>query len=179
MSFLKSLLSSAPPGRITFADIGWGESAASATRKLVAAGYAIDATDDGDIAFHGRFASYPATGWLWVGLGKVQKVSLTVTPGEADLLGALERVRGQLIQRLGPTPHMVEIFEKPFAKGDGKIFDAIRANKVILGGFWREQEDNIHVGCVLRVLPELTIKIAFEGPGWQAEIKRRDALTRT
>jgi hypothetical protein len=179
LSFLGSLRAKAPASALAFANIQWGDSSDTAQKKLVAGGYVVDGVDQGDVYFHGSFAGYPVTGWVWLTQDKhptVQKVSFTVAPEEADLFIGFDRVRRALVHQMGPTPHTPEIFEAPFTNGDGRVLEALRANKAIIGMFWREHEDNIYVGCVMRITPDLNIKIAFEGPGWQDELNRRNRL---
>jgi hypothetical protein len=180
MSLLGSLLKKTPHSVLTFADIQWGDSIETARQKLAAAGFSVDGVDQGDIYFHGTFATYPITGWVWLTQEKhptVQKVSFPVIPEEPELFIAFDRVKRALVQKLGPTPHAHEMFEKPYVNGDGRVLEALREGKALIGMFWREHEDNIHVGCVFRITPDLQIKVSFEGPGWQEEIRRRDRIT--
>ncbi len=179
-SLLGALGKKPTTSKLTFADIQWGDSLELARQKLTAAGYTIGGVDDGDLGFSGEFANTKGTGWVWLTHEKsplVQKVSFTVSPEEDDLFFAYDRVRRALIHTMGPTPHQTEIFEAPFSSGDGRANEALRAGKAIIGTFWREQEEIITVGCVMRITKELSIKIACEGPGWQAELARREQLS--
>ena len=156
-----------------FAGVGWGDPLATVQRKLHEAGHVVDGTDAGDIAFHGRVFGYAGTGWVYFARGAALKVTFSVRPQLADVLRTYDHLRSALRRQYGPTPHVAELFEPPFARNDGRELEGIPLGKVFLATAWREQPEVADVGLILLVTRELAVKLSYEGPGWTAEAQRR------
>lgn len=170
----------APKQTLRFADITWGDAPATVERKLVAGGFTLAGTDNGDVGFRGRVASYDGDGWIYFARGHAVKALFVVRPAAPQVVGIYERMRAALLRQYGPTRHNLEAYAAPYARGDGHEADALRAGKLTLACAWRDGPDDGPLkgddpGIILRATPEMSVKLSFEGPAWTAESARRRA----
>lgn len=176
-----ALFRPAAPQTLRFADVTWGDAPATVERKLRAGGFAPGHIDDeGDMPFHGRVAGYEGDGWIYFANGRAVKTLFVVRPTPDQALGTYDRMRATLLREHGPTRHQVALYTPPFAKGDGHDLDAVRAGKLYIATVWRDGPDDRPLqgsdpGIILHVTRDLTVNLAFEGPGWTAETARRRA----
>jgi hypothetical protein len=129
--------------------------------------------DQGDIAFHGRIAGHDGTGWVYLARGRAVKATFSIRTDPAQVLGTYDRLRSALVRQYGQTSHGAELFEAPFAQGDGRALEALGAGKGMIATAWREEESDPNVGLVLMIGRDLAVKLSFEGPEWHAEAQRR------
>ena len=163
----------AMPHAYQFAGIRWGDDAKVVKEKLRAAGHAIEAVDEGDIAFRGRVSGYEGTGWVYFAGKGATKVTFTVRPAPNDVLDVYDRLRSAFLRQYGATPHVVERFDAPYAKGDGKAAEAIQLGHTFIATAWRENSENAEVGFIILVTKDPGVRLSYEGPAWHAEAQRR------
>ncbi|MEP6692934.1 MAG: hypothetical protein ABJD07_17385, partial [Gemmatimonadaceae bacterium] len=168
-------LSHAPqPARYPeFARITWGDSPTVVKTKLKASGYILDGDDNGDIAFHGRSLGFDGTGWVYFAKGAAVKAIFVVRPGAEKALDTYDRLRKALTRAEGPSTYTLENEEAPFAKGDGRMLEAIAAGHGFLSCAWKVGPKDTDMGLVLITQKDASVKLSYEGPGWHDEFQRR------
>jgi hypothetical protein len=161
-----------------FAAIGWGDDRSTVEEKLRTASFSIAGEEGGDVAFRGRVAGYDGEGWAYFAKGHAVKVVFIVRPPPNQVLGTYDGLRSWLVRDYGQTRHEVESYQAPYAAGDGRALEALRAGRAIIASAWKDGPESGRLsasdpGVILRVGSDLTVKLAYEGPGWTKEVARR------
>ncbi len=165
--------SGAPTRYPEFARIKWGDSPATVSSKLVASGYIVDANDKGDIAFHGKAFGFAGQGWVYFAKGTAAKAIFVVRPGAADAVGTYDRLRKAITREEGAPTYTLENELPPFAKGDGRMLEAIAAGQGFLSSAWKVGPKDTEMGLVLVTQKDASVKLSYEGPAWHDEYQRR------
>lgn len=155
----------------TFAGIPWGASRAQVLDSAKAAGLSVTATFGNDLELEGDVFGTPATVNALIsrsaGLLKVQvRFSAADRPTRA-YAAAVEGLTAQY----GPT-EPVELFKRPFARGDGREDEALLANKAMMIAAWGDERQPGQAAAVLQAGSQGVI-LQYESHGWKAESARR------
>jgi hypothetical protein len=174
------LRASSAPQTMRFAGIQWGDTPAAVDAKLRSHGFAPLARDGDDIGFRGRVAGYDGDGWVYFAGGHAVKTQFIIASTAARVLSTYDDVRRWVARQYGATRHQTEIYQPPYARGDGRTIEALQAGKVFIGSAWKDGPDTGPLegsdpGIIVRATKELRVTVSFEGPGWTAEARRRIA----
>ena len=169
-----------PRQTMRFADIAWGDSPRTVENKLRAAGFTPGEHDGDDVGFTGTYASYDGHGWVYMSRRRAVKVMFVIRPEPDQVLGAYDWIDRLLVRQYGRTPHRVESFMAPYASGDGRELEALRAGKATIAAAWKEGEDGTPLraadpGVILRATSDLAVRLSYESAAWGAEAERRKA----
>jgi hypothetical protein len=168
------LLASAAPRAAdvpTFAGIPWGASRTQVVEAAAASGLKVVASYGNDIELAGEpFGAAAVVHALLSptdGLVKVQvRFASNDTPTRtyATVIESLTRL-------YGPT-EPVEMFKRPYVRGDGREDEAFRSGKGMLIAAWGDERQPGQAAVILHV-GQPGVELEFESHAWKAESKRR------
>jgi len=174
VALLGLLLASAAPQAAdvpTFAGIPWGASRSQVVEAAAASGLRVVASDGNDIELAGEPFGAAAVVHAMLsptdGLVKVQvRFASNDTPTRtyASVVESLTRL-------YGPT-EPVELFKRPFARGDGREDEAVLTGKGMLIAAWGDERQPGQAAVVLHA-GQPGVALEFESHGWKAESVRR------
>jgi hypothetical protein len=155
----------------TFAGIPWGAARPQVLDGAQAAGLSVTATYGNDLELEGDVFGTPATVNALIsrsaGLLKVQvRFAAGDRPSRA-YAAAIER----LIELYGPA-EPVELFKRPYVRGDGREDEALLANKAMMIAAWGDERQPGQAAAVLQAGSQGVI-LQYESYGWKAESARR------
>ncbi len=155
----------------TFAGIPWGASRTQVVEAAAASGLTVVASYGNDIELAGEpfgaaavvHAMLSPTG----GLVKVQvRFASNDTPARtyATVIESLTRL-------YGPT-EPVEMFKRPYVRGDGREDEAVRSGKGMMIAAWGDERQPGQAAVVLHA-GQPGVEVEFESHAWKAESVRR------
>ena len=155
----------------TFAGMPWGASRTQVLEAAAASGLRVVASYGNDLELAGEPFGAEAVVHAMLspteGLVKVQvrfASSDTPTRTYAAVVESLTRL-------YGPT-EPVELFKRPFARGDGREDEAVRTGKGMLIAAWGDERQPGQAAVVLHA-GQPGVELEFESHAWKAESKRR------
>jgi hypothetical protein len=159
-----------------FADIPWGSTGETVKRMMAAQGLEFVRVDlDGDYAFKGTLAQYPAVVWALMAGGKLVKVSVHLATPEQKAREEFGNMKQVLTTRYGAPSGGYEYFDSPYQAGDGYEDQAIRLGKGHFFTLWTSVSGTDTSNLVLQINEALAVVIGYESPQWDAEADRRQA----
>jgi hypothetical protein len=155
----------------TFADMPWGASRAEVLEAAAASGLTVVAHHGNDVELTGELfgtaASVKALLSPTSGLVKVQ-VHFTSTAAPA-------RIYASVVQRLtslyGPT-EPVELFKRPYMRGDGREDEALLSGKGMLIAAWGDEREPGQAAVIVHA-GQPGVELEYESHAWKAESARR------
>jgi hypothetical protein len=155
----------------TFAGISWGAPRAQVLDAATAAGLKVTGTFGNDLELEGDVFGAAATVNALIsrsaGLLKVQVRFAATERPTRTYATAVEH----LTQLYGPT-EPVELFKRPYARGDGREDEALLANKAMMIAAWGDERQPGQAAAVLQAGSQGVI-LQYESHGWKAESARR------
>jgi hypothetical protein len=154
----------------TFAGIPWGAPRAEVLEASKAAGLSVTATFGNDLELEGDVFGTPATVNALIsrsaGLLKVQVRFTTDSPSRtyAATVARLTTLYG--------STEPVELFKRPYVRGDGREDEALLANKAMMIAAWGDERQPGQAAVVLQAGSQGVI-LQYESHGWKAESARR------
>jgi hypothetical protein len=154
-----------------FADMPWGASRDQVVAAAAASGLAVVAQHGSDVELAGELfgsrASVKALLSPTSGLVKVQ-VQFTATEKPAETYNA---VVSRLTALYGPT-EPVELFKRPFMRGDGRENEALLSGKGMLIAAWGDEREPGQAAVIVHA-GKPGVELEYESHGWKAESVRR------
>ena len=155
----------------TFAGIPWGASRTQVLEAAAASGLRVVATYGNDVELAGEPFGEAATVQAMLsptdGLVKIQiRFAANETP-----MRTYATVVQSLTRLYGPT-EPVELFKRPYARGDGREDEAVRSGKGMLIAAWGDERQPGQAAVVLHAA-QPGVALEFESHAWKAESKRR------
>lgn len=155
----------------TFAGIPWGASRTQVLEAAAASGLRVVATYGNDVELAGEPFGEAATVQAMLsptdGLVKIQiRFAANETP-----MRTYATVVQSLTRLYGPT-EPVELFKRPYARGDGREDEAVRSGKGMLIAAWGDERQPGQAAVVLHA-GQPGVALEFESHAWKAESKRR------
>ena len=155
----------------TFSGIPWGASRSQVLEAAAANGLRVVATYGNDVELAGEPFGEAATVQAMIsptdGLVKVQ-----VTFAAKDKpMRTYATVVESLTRLYGPT-EPVELFKRPYVRGDGREDEAVLTGKGMLIAAWGDERQPGQAAVILHA-GQPGVALAFESHAWKAESKRR------
>jgi hypothetical protein len=155
----------------TFAGIPWGASRTQVLEAALASGLRVVATPGTDVELAGEPFGAEATVHALLsptdGLVKVQvRFAASDTP-----VRTYHTVIERLTSLYGPT-EPVELFKRPYVRGDGREDEAVREGKGMLIAAWGDEREPGQAAVVLHAARP-GVELEFESHAWKAESARR------
>lgn len=155
----------------TFAGIPWGAPRAQVLDTAKVAGLTVTATFGNDLELEGDVFGTPATvNALISRSGGLLKVQVRFAAADRPTR-AYDAAVAALTALYGPT-EPVELFKRPYARGDGREDEALLANKAMLIAAWGDERQPGQAAAVLQAGSQGVI-LQYESHGWKAESARR------
>jgi len=155
----------------TFADMPWGASRDQVVAAAAASGLTVVAQHGSDVELAGELfgsrASVKALLSPTSGLVKVQ-VSFTATEKPAETYNA---VVARLTALYGPT-EPVELFKRPYMRGDGRENEALLSGKGMLIAAWGDEREPGQAAVIVHA-GKPGVELEYESHAWKAESVRR------
>ena len=155
----------------TFSDMPWGASRAQVLEAAAASGLTVVAHHGNDVELAGELfgtaASVKALISPTLGLVKVQ-VHFTATETPAQTYASVVQ---RLTALYGPT-EPVELFKRPFTRGDGREDEALRTGKGMLIAAWGDERVPGQAAVIVHA-GKPGVELEYESHAWKAESARR------
>jgi hypothetical protein len=155
----------------TFAGIPWGSSRTQVVEAATASGLRVVASYGNDLELAGEPFGAAAEVHALIspteGLVKVQvRFASNDTPTRtyATVVESLTRL-------YGPT-EPVELFKRPYARGDGREDEALLSGKGMLIAAWGDERQPGQAAVILHA-SQPGVELEFESHAWKAESQRR------
>jgi hypothetical protein len=168
-----ALASATPRGADTptFAGIPWGASRVQVLEAAEASGLRVVATHGSDVELAGEpFGSAAVVHALISPTSGLVKVQVRFAASETPA-----RTYNAVVERLtrlyGPT-EPVELFKRPFVRGDGREDEAVRTGKGMLIAAWGDEREPGQAAVILHA-GRPGVELDFESHLWKAESARR------
>ena len=159
-----------------FADIPWGSTAETVKNMMAAQRLEfVRADSDGDYAFKGTLAGYPALVWALMADGKLVKVAVHLATPDHKAREAFKSMKQTLTVKYGLPSADYESYETPYQDGDGFEDQAIRLGKGHFLSVWTTVTGADTSNLGLQISETLTVVISYESPRWDTEADRRRA----
>lgn len=169
------------PGRLAaqayrFANIPWGSDGETVKKMMIAQGLMFVKVDsDGDYAFQGTLAQYPAYAWGMMARGKLVKIAVRLATPDNKAREEYKQMKELLIAKYGSPAGSYEYFDSPYETGDGYEDQAIRLGKGHFFTMWSTVTGTDTSSLGLEINERLVVVISYESPQWNAEADRRKA----
>ena len=154
----------------TFAGMPWGATRAQVLDAARSSGLTVADTYGNDLELEGDVFGTPATVNALIsrsaGLLKVQVRFATDRPTRT-----YETAVARLTELYGPT-EPVELFKRPYVRGDGREDEELLANKAMMIAAWGDERQPGQAAAVLQAGSQGVI-LQYESHGWKAESARR------
>jgi hypothetical protein len=155
----------------TFADMPWGASRTQVLEAAAATGLRVVGSHGQDVELAGDLFGASATAHALIsptaGLVKVQ-VKFAPSPSPA-------RTYATVVERLtslyGPT-EPVELFKRPFVRGDGREDEALLTGKGMLIAAWGDEREPGQAAVIVHA-GRPGVELEYESHAWKAESARR------
>lgn len=161
-------------GDILFASVPWGADERTVIRLIEAAGYKYRQKDaDGDLEFSGRVMDHSTKIFAFMSRvnGRVTSIQVNIGTPDEKARDTFQRIRDSLIEKYGSPSDDYAFFQRPYFEGDGYELQAIRLGKGHFASFWKSAQSSL----MIRITEKLAVRILYEGPQANREIKRRNA----
>ena len=159
----------------TFAGIPWGANRTQVLEAAVASGLRVVATYGNDVELTGAPFGEAATVQAMLsptdGLVKVQIRFATSDKPMRTYAAVVE----SLTRLYGPT-EPVELFKRPYTRGDGREDEAVLSGKGMLIAAWGDERQPGQAAVVLHA-GQPGVALEFESHAWKAESVRRKRHT--
>ncbi len=160
-----------------FADIPWGARAQEVKSFLSSKSFNPGVVDkDGDIPFSGELAGHRLSGHVMFANDGAQKITFGLATPNNQARSVYRDLRQSLIEKYGKPSRSHEFFQKPYYSGDGYEDQAIRLGKGTFATYWFIEGGG---ALAIQITERLAVRIAYEGPGWGAEVDKRKAASRS
>jgi hypothetical protein len=161
----------------TFADMPWGATRAQVLDAARTAGLTVVSTGSGDVELAGEPFGVPAVVHARIspdaGLVKVEvRFTATGTPAQTYTV-----VKERLTALYGETDP-VELFKRPFVRGDGRADEAVLTGKAVLIAAWGDEREPGQAAVIVQAIRP-GVLLDFESHGWKAEAVRRERQSPT
>jgi hypothetical protein len=161
----------------TFAEMRWGATQAQVLDAARAADLTVVSTGAGDIELSGEPYGVPAVVHARMspesGLVKVEvRFTATETPAQT-----YATVKERLTELYGPT-EPVELYKRPFVRGDGRENEAVLTGKAVLIAAWGDEREPGQAAVIVQAIRP-GVLLDFESHGWKAEAVRRERQSPT
>jgi hypothetical protein len=155
----------------TFAGVPWGATKAQVIEAAEASGLRIVGTFGNDVELEGDVFGTEATVNAMIGrTAGLLKVHVRFAAGDRP-----SRTYAAVVEQLsavyGPT-QPVELFKRPYVRGDGREDEALLANKAIMIAAWGDERAPGQAAAILQAGSQGVI-LQYESHGWKAESARR------
>jgi hypothetical protein len=155
----------------TFAGIPWGASRTQVLEAAAASGLRVVATYGNDVELAGEPFGEAATVQAMLSpTGGLVKIQIRFAANETPMR-TYATVVESLTRLYGPT-EPVELFKRPYARGDGREDEAVRSGKGMLIAAWGDERQPGQAAVVLHA-GQPGVALEFESHAWKAESKRR------
>jgi hypothetical protein len=154
-----------------FADMPWGASRDQVVAAAAASGLAVVAQHGSDVELAGElFGSHASVKALLSPTSGLVKVQVQFTPTEkpAETYNA---VVSRLTALYGPT-EPVELFKRPFMRGDGRENEALLSGKGMLIAAWGDEREPGQAAVIVHA-GKPGVELEYESHDWKAESARR------
>jgi hypothetical protein len=174
-----------PNDPYTYNGIAWGSDRATVDKKLADVGLIFDKEDRSvsehvvQVLYKGQIAGEEAAAVASFDQGgKVHKIGVTFLTADEDCIPKFESVKAILVNKYGRPDVDIEHYDSPYEKGDGHQRTAIKLGLCTIAALW---ENDAKTSIGLTVNKDLTVSVAYEGPGWsdlvdKARAKGKDAF---
>jgi hypothetical protein len=154
-----------------FADMPWGATRDQVVAAATASGLTVVAQHGSDVELAGELYGRPANVKALLsptsGLVKVQvRFTPTETPAET-----YNTVVARLTALYGPT-EPVELFKRPFMRGDGRENEALLTGKGMLIAAWGDEREPGQAAVIVHA-GKPGVELEYESHDWKAESARR------
>jgi hypothetical protein len=161
----------------TFLDMPWGATQAQVQEAARTAGLTVVSIGPGDVELSGEPFGVPAVVHARIspdaGLVKVEvRFTATDTPAQT-----YTTVKERLTAIYGPTDP-VELFKRPFVRGDGRENEAVLTGKAVLIAAWGDEREPGQAAVIVQAIRP-GVLLDFESHGWKAEAVRRERQSPT
>ena len=155
----------------TFADMPWGASRAQVLEAATASGLRIVGGQGQDVELAGDLFGAAATAHALISpTAGLVKVQVRFAPNASPA-----RTYAAVVERLtllyGPT-EPVELFKRPFVRGDGREDEALRSGKGMLIAAWGDERQPGQAAVIVHA-GRPGVELDYESHAWKAESARR------
>jgi hypothetical protein len=162
-----------------FANIPWGSNGVTMKQMMADQGLSfVEVDSEGDYKFKGTLNGYEAVVWGLMSTNGVAKISVTLFTPDEKARKAYQDMKTALTVKYGTPTEVLERFDPPYHDGDGREDQAVREDKGHLLALWKTPVDRDTSYLGLQVTAKLNVFLAYEGPGWGAELDKRRAKPR-
>ena len=156
----------------TFAGMPWGATQTEVLQTASSAGLRVVATADGDVELAGEPFGTAATVHARISpTAGLVKVEVRFAAGDAPAR-TYTAVVDRLTALYGPT-EPVELFKRPFVRGDGRADEAVLSGKAVLIAAWGDEREPGQAAVIVQAIRP-GVLLDFESHGWKAEASRRE-----
>jgi hypothetical protein len=136
-----------------------------------ASGLTVTSTYGNDLELEGDVFGTPATVNALISRSAgLLKVQVRFAAGERPTVAYARAVEGLTAQYGATEP--VELFKRPYVRGDGREDEALLANKAMMIAAWGDERQPGQAAAVLQAGSQGVI-LQYESHGWKAESARR------
>ena len=157
----------------TFANIAWGSSAENVKAAMSAQGLTFYRTvGEDNLIFTGRLMDQKVAAYAMMARDSVTKIAIVFfQPERARRF--YNSMMGTLIEKYGPPRDTTVSFSAPYHEGDGRVDEAIAADKASFMATWGEDEEKTQTMWLL--LEHHDVVLAYETPAFVREANRKKA----
>lgn len=160
-----------PAGVPTFAGIPWGASRTQVLEAAAASGLRVVATYGNDVELAGEpFGAAAVVQAMLSPTDGLVRVQVRFASNDKPMQ-TYATVVESLTRLYGPT-EPVELFKRPFVRGDGREDEAVLTGKGMLIAAWGDERQPGQAAVVLHA-GQPGVALEFESHAWKAESKRR------
>jgi hypothetical protein len=162
---------SAPADVPTFVGMPWGASRTQVLEAAAASGLRVVATYGNDVELAGEpFGEAAVVQAMLSPTGGLVKVQVRFASKDKPMR-TYSTVVESLTRLYGPT-EPVELFKRPYVRGDGREDEAVLTGKGMLIAAWGDERQPGQAAVILHA-GQPGVELAFESHAWKAESKRR------
>jgi hypothetical protein len=154
-----------------FADMPWGASRAQVLEAAAASGLRVVGGSGQDLELAGDLFGAAATAHALISpTAGLVKVQVRFAPNESPAR-TYAAVVEQLTVLYGPT-EPVELFKRPYVRGDGREDEALLSGKGMLIAAWGDEREPGQAAVIIHA-GRPGVELDYESHAWKAESARR------
>lgn len=154
-----------------FADMPWGASRAQVLEAAAASGLRVVGGSGQDVELSGDLFGAAATAHALISpTAGLVKVQVRFAPSESPAR-TYAAVVEQLTVLYGPT-EPVELFKRPYVRGDGREDEALLSGKGMLIAAWGDEREPGQAAVIIHA-GRPGVELDYESHAWKAESARR------
>ncbi|MEO5819078.1 MAG: hypothetical protein ABIT71_01120 [Vicinamibacteraceae bacterium] len=155
----------------TFAGIPWGASRTQVLEAAAASGLRVVATYGNDVELAGEpFGAEAVVHAMLSPTDGLVRVQVRFASSDKPMR-TYSTVVESLTRLYGPT-EPVELFKRPYVRGDGREDEAVLSGKGMLIAAWGDERQPGQAAVILHA-GQPGVELEFESHAWKAESKRR------